>query len=349
MCSVRIVRAQKRIVAAVAVGVVICGARCGTTAATADAGPDAADSAMQVAVDAASADGPPSDGNRSAATCLRVATAIATGKVGAPDLAELSGLAASVAQANLLWTHNDSDKPPRVFAIDGQAQLRAVVLLPTATVVDWEDIGIGPAADSTATQLFVADIGDNLANRKTITVYRFAEPKVAGQGAVAVHTVNQVAVVALAYPDGAHDAEALLVDAITGDLYLATKAANGKTKVYRAAAPHSLTAVNALEKIAQLQFGSAPLLGVGAGAGDKEVTGGAVRTDGGAVVLRTKSTAFWWARAPQSGIAEAFLAPTCAIALPAEIQGEGIAFAADGSLWTISEGASAQLWRLPLQ
>ena len=344
-----ITSAQKRLAAAVAVSVVICGPRCGTPAATANAGPDAADSAVQVAVDADSADGSPSDGSRGAATCLQVATAIAAGKIGAPDLAELSGLAASATQPNLLWTHNDSDKPPRVFAIDGQAQLRAVVLLPTTTVVDWEDIGVGPAADSTATQLFVADIGDNLASRKTITVYRFAEPKVAGQTAVAVHTESQVVAVALAYPDGAHDAEALLVDGITGDLYVATKAANGKTKVYRAAAPHSLTAVNALEKIAQLQFGSAPLLGVGAGAGDKEVTGGTLRADGGAVVLRTKSTAFWWARAPQSGIAEAFLAPTCAIALPAEIQGEGIAFAVDGGLWTISEGAAAQLWRLPLK
>ena len=87
--------------------------------------------------------------------------------------------------------------------------------------VDWEDIAIRGRT------LYVGDIGDNLAQRPDIAVYRFAEP---APGATARATR-----IVLRYPDGPHDAEALLVDPRNGTLVIVTKDFGGRSGVYIAA------------------------------------------------------------------------------------------------------------------
>ena len=86
---------------------------------------------------------------------------------------------------------------------------------------DWEDIAVGPGPDGDGDFLYVGDIGDNGAERRSVTVYRVAEPEaapvppgVALSGAEAIE---------LTYPGGPVDAEALLVDPRTGDLVIVTK------------------------------------------------------------------------------------------------------------------------------
>ena len=69
-----------------------------------------------------------------------------------------------------LWTHNDSGDAPRVFALDRRGRLLREVAVSGAEAVDWEDIAIRGRT------LYVGDIGDNLAQRPNVAVYRFAEP-----------------------------------------------------------------------------------------------------------------------------------------------------------------------------
>ena len=63
----------------------------------------------------------------------------------------------------------------------------------------------------------------------TIDVYRVAEPRV---GAGATAPADRLR---LRYPDGAHDAEALLVDPLRGDLVIVTKVL-GAARAYRTSA-----------------------------------------------------------------------------------------------------------------
>ena len=157
-------------------------------------------------------------------------TRTVSGAVGAP-VTEASGLAWSQSEADVFWTHNDSGDSARVFAVGWDGIIRATLPLAGMVARDIEDIALGTDPGG-AEALFVADIGDNSAVRASIDVYRVAEPSVLGLpagttlGAVAPHVIH------LSYPDGARDAEALVADRTTGDLYVITKR-EARSRVYR--------------------------------------------------------------------------------------------------------------------
>ena len=125
----------------------------------------------------------------------------------------------AVRHADVLWAHNDSGDTARIFAIDLTGALRATVDVDVAKAIDWEDI----AADGTT--LYVADIGDNQRARTEIFVYRVTEPALTATSADAEK-------ITLRYPDGAHDAEALMVDPVGKQLVVVTKEAAGTSHVY---------------------------------------------------------------------------------------------------------------------
>src|SRR4051812_21724822 len=108
--------------------------------------------------------------------CSRLHTRI-TGHVATPAATELSGLVLSRAHRGVLWTHNDSGDRARGFAIAPDGRLLGEVAVTGAENFDWEDIAIGPGPGSRDT-LYVGDIGDNVAQRSDIAVYRMQEPAV---------------------------------------------------------------------------------------------------------------------------------------------------------------------------
>ena len=81
-------------------------------------------------------------------------------------------------------------------------------------------IASGPGPIAERTYLFAADIGDNGASREHVVVYRMIEPDLAA-------TSTSADAVTLMYPDRPHDAEAFMVDPITGEgLYYAIRSAD---------------------------------------------------------------------------------------------------------------------------
>ncbi len=199
----------------------------------------------------------------------------------------------------LLWTHDDSGGPATVFGLSRQGKLVRQIALPQN--IDWEDIA---ARGST---LYVGDIGDNARSRPSITVYRGSQP------------------IELRYPDGPHDAEALLVD--RGTLVIVTKSLSGEARVYTARGPGTLRRAGTLQ------------LGLG-----EPVTGG--DSTSRLVVLRTYDRAFVWTRRAGESIAHALRRKPCTAgaSLIDEGQGESIALARDGrSFWTLPEGPNPTL------
>ena len=127
---------------------------------------------------------------------------------------ESSGLAVSTRDPSRLWTHNDSGDTARLFALgapvtrtvpDGRGPHHAGV-----DAFDAEDLAPGP--NST---LWLADIGDNIGQRQRIVLDRVTEPQVSANAAPADWPVPAQRF-RFAYPDGPHDAEALLVGAAHG-------------------------------------------------------------------------------------------------------------------------------------
>jgi hypothetical protein len=235
-------------------------------------------------------------------------------------LPEASGLAASVATPGRLWSHNDSGKP-EIFALDAKGTVTGRVGVSGATVEDWEAIASGKCG--TGTCLFIADIGDNAARRKQITVYRIPEP-VNGAASVKVD-----AVIRGSYPDGAHDAEALLA-APDGVLYIVTKGETGPVALYRMPREGWGGATTRLERV-----GSA--LQKGKAGEPARITDGAISPDGEQVVLRTlESLTFYRAADFLKGdfkeVRRIDLRPL------REPQGEGVAFGSGGTVYVAGEG-----------
>lgn len=223
-----------------------------------------------------------------------------------------SGLAVLPAEKNHVFTINDSG-PTRIFGVsaeDGKSD--ATMRLNNADKVDWEAIAPGKGRS-----LWVGDIGDNEQQRDSITLYRFRLPDEMETGFYEAQDTYE-----LTYPDGAHDAETLLVNPKNSNTYVVTKDAKGGA-LYRA--DDLDEGQNELRKIGKMP----PL-----------ITDGAFRSDGEQFVLRSYTTGYVYSTAGKR---------LASFELPKQKQGEGIAYAPGGkSLLLSSEGAGSSVLRLKL-
>jgi hypothetical protein len=230
----------------------------------------------------------------------------------------------------VLWVHNDSGDSPRVFAVTPAGVLLGVWRIAGARAVDWEDIAVGPGPAAGAWYLYLGDIGDNRGQRRTVSVYRVPEPSVVpGQAPVAA-VAEGAEEISLRYPDGPRDAEALMVDPRTGDIYVVSKS-DARSRVYRAAYPQSISETITMELVATLPWGLA--------------TAGDVSPDGSEVVVRGYVNASLWQRARGTTVSAALAGPAVFVPLALEPQGESLCFDASGDgYYTVSEGKHQPLY-----
>lgn len=252
------------------------------------------------------------------------------GSLESPLIREASGLAASRKNKGVLWVHNDRGDAPRIFAMSTQSRKGrptagkhlGVFRLNGARAQDWEDIAIGPGPEPGIDYLYIADIGDNDAKRNSIVVYRVAEPNVDVNEQPGKVVLEGAQAIKLKYPDAAHNAETLLVDPLTKDIYIATK--ESSTRVYRAAYPQSTDDVTTMEFAAELGFGMA--------------VGGDISPAGDLVVIRGYFAATLWVRDGRASLRKVFDGDRCNVPLVLELQGEAIAFDDKGQgYYTVSE------------
>lgn len=236
-------------------------------------------------------------------------------------LPEASGVTASVRQPHRFWTHNDSGQPV-LFNLDERGAVRGRVELAGVTVTDWEAVAAGACPSGSC--LYVADIGDNNATRDHITLYRLPEPGDSDATAAAVESFDAT------YPDGAHDAETLLVTR-DGGVYVVTKGSTGPVALYKF--PMELP-VNGT--VARLERVGEPHT-AGKVDKDEQITDGGVSSDGTRIVLRTHDTLFFFQTQQLLG-GNWTVAQTSDLTPLGEAQGEGVAFGGDNALYVTGEG-----------
>jgi hypothetical protein len=261
--------------------------------------------------------GPP--GVRATNASIERKTCQALGRpVALPGLPEASGVAASRRTTGLLWSLNDSGDPV-LFAIDAKGMVTAPVRVTGADVTDWEAMALGPCPDGSC--LFVADIGDNDARRRHITIYRVPEPNPEERATLPAEAFHAT------YPDGPHDAEALFVTT-TGDLYVVTKGETGHIALYRFPQPLRAGSVVRLEQVT--------IIGVRATKKDR-ITDAGASPDGKWIALRTSGAVrFYRTDDLTSGRHRESL--SFDVSELGERQGEGIALASGGTAYLVSEG-----------
>ena len=153
--------------------------------------------------------------------------------------------------------------------------------------------------------------------------HRFPEPAGAS-GSVASTEVFRVR-----YPDGAHDAETLLVTPKGGDILIVTKGNRGLVGLYRLPSDAKPGGTVTLQPIGKPREA--------AKTADERITDGSVSPSGAWVALRTKTAILLYRTADlMSGNWRD--AGRLSLKELAEPQGEGIAFGDDKTIYVVGEG-----------
>lgn len=216
-----------------------------------------------------------------------------------------------VLSGTLAYTTNDSGDSGRVFVVDTTTGKTVGVTTYAAKATDVEAITAGPGG-----KLWIGDIGDNNGVRKSITVYEIPMPS------TGIKTVKPVAYT-LTYDGGARDAETLLVDPVTAQLYVVSKGLAGGS-VFKAPETLSTTTANVLTQV---------------GSVGGMITDGTFLPDGKHVLIRDYSQAMVLDTTTWKQVAK--------FALPEQQQGEGIAVQGS-NVWVSSEGAHSQVLQMAM-
>ena len=156
-------------------------------------------------------------------------------------IVESSGLTTSERFPGVVYTVNDSGNEPVIFAVGADGRTAATFRVEGVAGQDWEALASGTRADGSPV-LWVGDIGDNDAAREAVEVVLVDEPDTL-ENAVVTGTPYT-----LAYEDGPRDAEALLVDPDTQELFVVTKD-KGLGAVYAPPARLQEGAVNIMRRV----------------------------------------------------------------------------------------------------
>ena len=146
-------------------------------------------------------------------------------------ISESSGICASRINPNVIWTLNDFRNQPILYAVDSIDGSVRQYPITNGNNYDYEDIacGIGPIPH--VAYIYVADIGDNLARRGTtyffglkkwfpVVIYRMREPNLS---TLEASELTQWDKLQLEYPDGTHNAEAMMIDPVSKRIFIITK------------------------------------------------------------------------------------------------------------------------------
>ncbi|HEY1871254.1 MAG TPA: hypothetical protein VGG71_09360 [Chitinophagaceae bacterium] len=250
---------------------------------------------------------------------------------------EISGIAASSLRPDIFYVHNDSGDTSRIFAITPEGKVVRVIYFKgdpqeRLGVADCEDIAVGIGPDKGKSYIYDGDIGDNGAERKYLTIYRIEEKKSWKDSIVKAEAVP----VHLKYPDGARDAETLMIDPIEKLIYIVSKRTDS-VMVYTTPLNFKSNDTVTLDKRCKLYFtGFRPF---------KWITAGDISRDGQHILLKSYEKVYYWKRNNNEPVWQTMLKKPTELPYKFEKQGEAIGFTLDGKgYYTTSEGVYSPIY-----
>ncbi|MEU8150228.1 hypothetical protein [Nonomuraea sp. NPDC048901] len=233
-------------------------------------------------------------------------------------ITESSGLAVSPTKEGVFYTHNDSSAAPTFYAVGSDGRTRATYRLQGAQARDWEAMAASKDPATGRGVLWFADIGDNLDGAwPNVSIYKVMEPETLRDATLPAVRYR------FRYADGARNAEGIMVNPVTGRLFVVSKEFSGS--VYQAPKKLRSDRVNVLRKV-----GTAPIM----------ATDAAYAPDGSSYVIRTYFSATVFRPSGES---------ITRVSMPELKQAESIAYTRDGkSLLTGSEGVRSPVYQVAL-
>ncbi|WFE19406.1 hypothetical protein O7621_15740 [Solwaraspora sp. WMMD937] len=243
-------------------------------------------------------------------------------------LREVSGLVATADGYVVVNDSTEIDSNERVFFLDSSCEVANAVQYPTPPL-DPEDLAISPDGQT----LWIADVGDNpTADERRERIALWSLPA-DGSAQPVIHRVS--------YPDGPHDAEALLI-ANDGTPLIITKE-TGPSGLYRPV--EQLRSDNddpvPMERVGELELPTTSTPNLFAAAGRLTVTGAARSPDGSRIALRTYADAFEWDLPADGDIVKTLTTERPRATPLTDPFGESIAYSPDGAAFlTVSDVAT---------
>ena len=230
---------------------------------------------------------------------------------------EVSGMADSRSTENALWVHEDSGNPAELTLISYAGDFIKSVPVINAINRDWEDMTLAKDISSGKNLLYLADIGDNNQEHLTYNVYRFDEP------ATVDTEITNAEKITFRYQDGSHDAEAILVDELTNDIYIITKQ-DAKSGIYKIAYPQSTIGINVANLVGSLDYNG--------------VTSAAFSPGDSEIIVKTYTHLYHYKKNGNELLTEALNRKPNSIPYDMEPQGEALCFKKDNKgFFTLSE------------
>lgn len=234
-------------------------------------------------------------------------------------LTEISGMTSSALHPDVMWVHNDSSDSAKLYALSLiTCEIVGELVLRNVDARDFEGIARGVDRQGRAV-LWVGDIGDNLDSWENVAVYRVREPQTLGVKSV------RAAEFRFTYEDRPHNAETILADPTSPQLWIVTKqlASGG---IYKLPTRLSQSKLNIAERVGEV---------------GGLVTDGSMNPQEPGFILRDYFDAHMYAGSPPGEVIEKFV-------LPAQVQGEAIAFTATGESLVIASEQDTRLLQVDL-
>ncbi|MBL7014518.1 MAG: dockerin type I repeat-containing protein [Candidatus Marinimicrobia bacterium] len=269
------------------------------------------------------------------------------GELSLNDIDEASGLVASQKNENVFWTHNDSGGDPCLYAFNANGEHLGRYYLNGISLRDWEDLTIGPGPIQDSSYLYVGEIGDNSAQYNQKYIYRFIEPTVSAEQQPITTTLSNIETITVIYPDQKRDAETLLIDPWTKDLYIFSKREE-LNRLYKIPFPQSVTNVITAELVRTIDLYPNQNNN---GNQSTWLVAGEMSTDGFEILLKSYEHILYYSREENDSFESAFDQDPISVPYIPETQGEAVAWHPNGfGYFTVSEennGIPAYLYFYP--
>ncbi len=269
---------------------------------------------------------------------------VVVGRIESADITESSGLAASLCQPNVYWTHNDSGNDAFIFAMTPKGKSLGTWRVTDAKNVDWEDMAAYKAVDGTC-YLYLGDIGNNKLDRPQLRIYRVKEPTLSnassGSNEKNPLQTEPAEAVSFKYSDTPHNAETLLVQPKNGDVYVLTKRLDGPSSIFKLSPQFGSDQTIVAEKIGEVSVPSVP---------NGLLTGGDISPDGSRVILCDYSSGYELKLAAAARFDEIWKSRPIPVDLGNRKQGEAVTFSPDGkAIFATSEKKNAEIFEVTMK
>jgi|TARA_B110000037_G_scaffold39332_1_gene48654 hypothetical protein len=258
-------------------------------------------------------------------------------KLLSPDITEASGLAVSPRSEDFFWVINDSGGSPEIHLCNTDGTPRGSVKIKGLKNKDWEDLSAFTYQGES--YLLIADIGDNTAERDSVSLYIVREPAIPSTGKSVSGKIPIAWKIEFTYEEGARDCESVAVDPREEKIILISKRTK-PPEVYEL--PLRPKKKHPVAKRIGKTLTIAPALSFLPHR--NQPTGLDISSDGSSAVIVTYYGVFLFPKAKEKKWSEAFAAKPVRIGSHKLPQSESVAFSNDGkSIYCVSEGKNSSI------